>query len=47
MECPFLKKINFKKVNQIVTEDTCESIKDVDWYAPTEDDFDFKEDSID
>lgn len=47
MECPFLKKISFKKVNQIITDDTCESVKDFDCLALTDDDFDFKEDSID
>jgi hypothetical protein len=47
MECPFLKKISFKKVNQIITEDTCESVKEFDCFTPTDDDFDFKEDTID
>lgn len=44
---PFSKKISFKKVNQIVTEDNCESLKDFDCSTPTDEDFDFKEDSID
>jgi hypothetical protein len=47
MECPFLKKINFKKINQITHEEPdCELLDMSEPGGAREEDFDFEEESV-
>jgi hypothetical protein len=49
MECPFLKKISFKKVKQVIYDDLdCEELEDTAENAPVagEENFDFEEESV-